>query len=74
MFEGLLGGLIDKENAIKNVIKSCLEEVAEQLGCPLNEIFIMIRPTDEKANFKCWIYHNNKMVREITLKEIIGDD
>jgi len=78
MLEGLLGGLIDKEKAISATIKESLKEVAEELGCSHNELFIMIKPTNERMNFKNWIYKVEngkppKLIREITLKEIIGD-
>jgi hypothetical protein len=78
MLESLLGGLIDKEKAIATTIKESLKEVAKELKCSHNELFIMIKPTDDKMNFKNWIYkHENgkppKLIREITLKEIIGE-
>jgi hypothetical protein len=37
----------------------------------------MIKPTNEEMDFKCWIYKiidgNPKIIREIPLKEILGD-
>jgi hypothetical protein len=78
MLGELLGGLVDKEKAISITIKTALEAVAEELGCEHNELFIMIMPTDSKMNFKNWVYKivdgKPKMIREISLKEIIGDD
>ncbi len=78
MFEGLLGGLIDKEKAIYTTIQGALEAVAEELDCSHEDLFIMIKPVNEKMHFKNWIYQmvdgKPKVVREISLKEIIGDD
>lgn len=75
MFQELLGGLIDKEKAIYNTIKDALEEVAEELNCSYDKFIIAIKPTDEKHNFKCYIMSDGfKLVREITLKEIIGEE
>lgn len=82
---GLLDGLFDKEGMVKATIESCLENIAEEFGCKATELFIMIKPTkdefvDEEGvdNFKCWVYKlvdgNPKCVRQITLKEILGDD
>lgn len=81
----LLNGLFDKEAMVKATIEECLENVAEELGCKKTELFIMIKPTtdefsDEKDanNFKNWIYKivdgSPKIVREISLKEILGDE
>lgn len=72
---GLLGGLFDKEKMVSETIKSSLEEVALELKCTHEELFIMIKPTNENMEFKCWVYKINdgdpKFVREITLKEIL---
>jgi hypothetical protein len=77
MFGELLGGMIDKEKAISITIKSALEAVSEELECSHKELFIMIKPSDEKMNFKNYIYKmvdgRPTMIREISLKEIIGD-
>lgn len=79
---GLLDGLFDKEGMVSNTIESCLENVAEELGCKLTELFIMIKPTsddfsEDGKNFKNWIYQlkdgKPTLVREISLKEILGD-
>ncbi len=78
MFGELLGGLIDKEEMTRKTIKNALEDVAEELGCSHKECFITIMPTDEKFNHKYFVCKydesgNPKMVREITLKEILGE-
>lgn len=74
---GLLDGLFDKEKMVSDTIIGCLEEVAIELGCTYQELFIMIKPTNEKMEFKCWIYKiidgSPKIIREIPLKEILGD-
>jgi hypothetical protein len=74
----LLGGLFDKEGMVKATIETCLENIAEELECKATELFIMIKPTDEEFNFKCWVYKmvegNPKVIRQITLKEILGDN
>jgi len=74
----LLSGLFDKEGIVKATIESCLENVAEELGCKATELFIMIKPTNEEFHFKCWVYKtidgNPKLVRQITLKEILGEE
>jgi hypothetical protein len=73
---GLLDGLFDKEGMVKTTIESCLENVAEELNCKATELFVMIKPTNEDFEFKCWIYKvegSPKLVREISLKEILGD-
>lgn len=74
---GLLDGLFDKEKMVRETIKGCLEEVATELGCTHEQLFIMIKPTDAKMDFKCWIYKvegSPKLIREISLNEILGDD
>ena len=75
MFGDLLGGLIDKERITHDTIQSTLEDVAEELGCNHNELFIMIKPIDETFTMKFYIYkieNTPKMIREITLKEILS--
>lgn len=81
----LFGGLFDKEGMVKATIETCLETISAELGCKLTELFIMIKPTrdefseDEKEiNVKFWIYKieegKPKLVREISLSEILGDE
>jgi len=79
MFEGLLGGLIDKEQITRDYIQNALEKVSQELGCSYKDFFIMIRPSDEDFNHKYFICKydekgNPKMVREITLKEILASE
>jgi hypothetical protein len=79
---GLLDGLFDKEGMVSNTIENCLEDIANELGCRPTELFIMIKPTtddfsEEGKIFKNWIYQTKDgktaLVREISLKEILGD-
>ena len=77
MLGNLLGGLIDTEQIVHNTIQSTLENVAEELNCTHKELFIMIKPIDESFTMKFYIYkieQSPKLIREITLKEILGGD
>lgn len=69
----MLDALFNKERAIYNTIQVSLESLSEELNCSCSELFIMIKPTDERGNFKMWVFLNSVKVREITLEEIIGD-
>ena len=81
---GILDNLFDKEAMVKNTIENCLENLAMEMQCKATDLFIMIKPTtaefsDENNanNFKNWVYRiengSPKLIREITLKEILGD-
>lgn len=75
MFANLMGGLIDKEAIIQETIATTIKDLTEELQCKPDELFIMIKPTNEKCEFKCWVYKmepNPVLKREITLKEILG--
>ena len=77
MLGNLLGGLIDTEKIVHDTIQSTLENVAEELNCTHKELFIMIKPIDESFTMKFYIYkieQSPKLIREITLKEILGGD
>jgi hydroxypyruvate isomerase len=77
MLGNLLGGLIDTEQIVHDTIQSTLENVAEELNCTHKELFIMIKPIDESFTMKFYIYkieQSPKLIREITLKEILGSD
>jgi hypothetical protein len=78
MFSSLMGGLVDKEKITHDTIQGTLEDLAEELGCSHNELFVMIKPTDSEFNMKFYVYHSPenavpKFVREISLKEILGE-
>lgn len=81
---GFLDGLFNSEGLVSNTIENCLEKVAKELNCQPTDVFIMIKPTvdeftedDDKPNFRNWIYKledgKPKLIREITLKEILSD-
>ena len=80
MLDQLLGGFVNKEKVTKETIKNALEDVAEELKCKPESFWIMIKPVNEKFEFKCYIYHTPegektpKLVREITVKEIVGNE
>lgn len=76
MFAGMLGGLVDKEKITRDTLNDTLKELSEEYECKPTEIFLMIKPTTEKIDFKCWVYKleegNPVLKREITLKEVLG--
>lgn len=78
MLEGLLGGMVDKVKITKEYITDSLQDVAEELGCSFGELLYMIVPTNEKFEFKVYVYRKNEkgtpvFVREITVNEIVGE-
>jgi hypothetical protein len=76
MLGDLLGGLVNKEQITYDTIQDTLERIAEELGCSDKDFFVMIKPTDSEFNMKFYIYKLEqsvpKLIREITLKEILG--
>lgn len=76
MLSNLMGGLVDKEQITYDTIQETLENVAEELGCSYKDFFIMIKPLNDNFDMKFYIYKLEngvpKMVREITLKEILN--
>lgn len=79
MFGNLLGGLINKEEAVKDTIKDALTDLSEELSLPFTKFFVMIKPVDEKFNFKLHVFTLNdanvpQFVRELTVKEIVGEE
>ena len=76
MFGDLLGGLIDKEQITHDTIQETLEKLSIELQCSYKDFFVMIKPTDETYTMKFYVYkmENNvpKIVREISLKEVLG--
>jgi len=74
---GFLGGLVDKEEIVRETLQSTLQNVAKELGCDHKGLWIMIKPCDEEYDFKCYIYQvpegkPPQFIREITLKEVLG--
>ena len=77
MFGNMLGGLINTEQIVRDTIQTALENVAKELQCSHNELFIMIKPVDEEFNMKFYVYkieQSPKLIREIALSEILGGD
>jgi len=80
MFASLLGGMIDKEGAIKNTLNATLERLSKEYNCSLNDVMIMIKgevQEEDSAFFVCnvFVVEGGRPVkkREIKVKEIIGD-
>jgi hypothetical protein len=79
MLGKMLGGLINTEQIVHDTIQNTLEKLSHELNCEFNELFIMIKPLDETFTMRFWVYklENNrgpKLVREIPLSEVLGDE
>ena len=80
MFGNLLGSLVDKEKIIREYIENTIEDVAEELKCQPDHVFIMIKPISANSqNFKVYLYDMSqggapKMVREMELKEFVNHE
>ena len=77
MLGNMLKGFIDTEQIVRDTIQQTLENVAQELQCSHNELFIMIKPINEEFDMKFYVYkieQGPKLVREITLTEILGGD
>jgi hypothetical protein len=74
MLGNLLGAFVDKEKITFTTIQECLKKISKELECNHDELFIMIKPTDADFKMKFYIYRlpSGKVVREITLKEILN--
>jgi|688.fasta_scaffold644585_2 hypothetical protein len=76
MIGELLGGLVDKEKATRQTITNSFEDFSEELSVTHNEMFITIKPTNEKFDFVIHLYKivdgKPQVVREVPLKEITG--
>lgn len=77
MFQEILGGLMNKEQAVYDAIQETMLDISQELKCSPSEFIIAIKATDEKFNFKLHIMRatpeGNVWVREITIKEVIGE-
>lgn len=74
----MLGGLFNTEKIVSDTIQSSLEEIAIELQCSYKDLFVMIKPINEKFEMKFYIYKiidssPPKFIREISLKEILGN-
>ena len=78
MLGNLLGGLVNKEKMTHDTIQETLHSISEELDCSEKDFFVMIKPVDSDFNMKFYIYKLEKgvpkLIREITLKEILGED
>lgn len=76
---GLLDSIFDKEQMTFDTIQEALISISKELGCKHSEFFVMIKANNEKFEPKFYIYQlqqgaGPKMIREITIKEILGND
>jgi len=79
MLGNLMSGLVDTEKMTYDTIQTALEEVAIELKCKHSDFWVMIKPTSDEYDMKFYIYKNSeggspKFVREISLKEILGNE
>lgn len=76
MIESLLGGLVDKEKATRTTITNSFEDFSEELSATHSEMFITIKPINDKFDFVIHLYKivdgRPQVVREVPLKEITG--
>jgi hypothetical protein len=76
----MLGALFNTEKIVSDTIKTSLEEIAIELGCDYKSFFVMIKPKNEQFEMSFYIYKivgqgkNPQFVREISLKEILGQE
>ena len=76
--QDLLGGFVDKEQITRDYITDAIEAVGKENGLTNKEICFMIKPTNEKFDFKIYAVKvvDNKpanIIREVTIKEIVSD-
>ena len=84
----ILGSMFNAEEKVNDTLKNTIEDLADSLNCDAKQISILIDASepqkDEKGNeikysFTCLVYKKDnegrkKKIREITLKEILGDE
>lgn len=75
----MFGSLFNTEKIVSDTIKNSLEEISIELQVSYNDLFVMIKPIDDNFNMKFYVYKivENKspqFVREISLKEILGQE
>lgn len=75
----MFGSLFNTEKIVSDTIKNSLEEIAIELESDYKDFFVMIKPIDEKFNMKFYVYKidenkSPKFIREISLKEILGQE
>jgi len=78
MFANILGGLVDTEKITHDTIQKTLRKVSQELQCSHSELFIMIKPVNETFTMRFYIYKIEngapKLIREIPLSEVLGDE
>lgn len=75
----MLAGLFNTEKIVSDTIKNSLEEIAEELNVDYTKFFVMIKPKNEQYEMAFYIYliedaKGPKFIREISLKEILGQE
>ena len=75
----MFGSLFNTEKIVNDTIKNSLEEIAIELESDYKDFFVMIKPIDDKFNMKFYVYKidenkSPKFIREISLKEILGQE
>jgi hypothetical protein len=75
----MFGSLFNTEKIVSDTIKNSLEEIAIELESDYKDFFVMIKPIDDKFNMKFYVYKidenkSPKFIREISLKEILGQE
>lgn len=69
-------GLFDTEKMVGGVIETSLENLAEELNCNHNELFLMIKPKNEDFEAIVYLYKIvdgiPQPIREVPLKEILS--
>lgn len=77
MFGALLGGLIDKKQAVIDVLTSSLQNTSEELnGAKEKEFFYMIVPVTGSMDFEIYLYRlkdgKQSFIRKMSVEEIVG--
>ena len=83
LLDSVLGSVVDIPQQAKDKIQSALDKFAEELKCSHKDLFIMIKPSDEEFNFKCYLYcrvngkmeivkNENGKDREVSIEEILN--
>lgn len=75
----MFSSLFDKEAMVNDTITDTLSTLAEELKCNHTELFVMIKPKSEKFEPAFFLYQVQKgsapkYIRELTIKEILGDE
>ena len=81
----MLSGLFNKEQMVFDTIQDTLQNVSEELGCSHKELFVKIIPGNEEFEPVFQVFHTKpydsvdktpafRYVRDITIKEILGDE